>query len=253
MPVVVLRCPHCNAEQMTFDFAGQYKVRSADRDSRRFLDDPVPPGIWKTFFVCRRCKEGVVLKVVNAPRLGLQPSDCEDDLLSAGGAGAGGVGSEAGAVSTGVSTRGFTSITIHPKPTPIDVPDHVPDQIAENYTEATANLHQRHFTSAAMMLRRVLDRTTLELAPKARKAEFQKMRLSDRIAELPRERALTPTMREWADVIRLMGRDAEHRQDADEASATELHQFTELFLIYAFTLPGRVKAYRDQAQDKPKP
>ena len=230
MPVVVFDCPHCGAHRMTFDFAGDYPVRPPDPPLRSLNVSRPHPGIWNTFFVCRGCRNAVVIKVYGSrDAFGRAPHDCSTDLFS----------------------EGFEPIELYPGPRKLEALEHVPEQLAANYREATRNLNRHEYTSAVMMLRRILDRATVDLAPKDRKAQSRKMRLSDRIKQLPMDKALTPAMREWADVICLVGGDPEHNKDADEASATELHQFTELFLIYAFTLPGRVVAYRKEAQAKP--
>ena len=215
---------------MTFSFGGEYLIHAAGQRSQ-WVGDPDPhPGEWSTLFLCRRCKNGVVIRVFgpSGEKLGLAPSGCSGDLL----------------------LEGFKLISLYPKPQAVKAPAHVPGPIARNFEEATRNVRRGEHTSAVMMLRRVLDRATIELAPKDKRAEFEHMRLLDRIKALPKEKALTPSMLEWAHVMRVMGGEAEHTKDADEAGATEMLHFTEMFLIYAFTLPGRVAVYRKQAQAK---
>ncbi len=56
---------------------------------------------------------------------------------------------------------------------------------------------------------------------------------------------LTPELAKWAHHVRLEGNDAAHDEDpftAEEAGA--LHKFTELVLMYLFTLPGMLKERR---------
>ena len=50
-------------------------------------------------------------------------------------------------------------------------------------------------------------------------------------------------MKDWAHQIRLDGNDATHEEDKvfTKEDAEQIREFTELFLIYAFTLPERVK------------
>ena len=49
-------------------------------------------------------------------------------------------------------------------------------------------------------------------------------------------------MKAWADIIRWDGNEATHEEDEvfEEQDATRMRDFTEVFLLYAFTLPGRV-------------
>ncbi|MCY4376478.1 MAG: DUF4145 domain-containing protein [Spirochaetaceae bacterium] len=214
---------------MTFDLAGE---RLVSAPIIQWPDEePLELAVWNTFFVCRRCQEGVVLKArgLPYPNHREKPSSCSDELISAG----------------------FEPIEFHPKPADLKAPEHVPAAIARNYIEATDNLRRRVYTSAAMMFRKVLERATREMAPEDKKAKFRRMRLEPRIDALADDGALTDGMRDWAHLIRLDGNEAVHDEDADEATATQLQAFTELFLIYAFTLPERVTKHGGKAPSHP--
>ena len=93
-----------------------------------------------------------------------------------------------------------------------------------------------------MMFRRVLQRATSSLAPKG--TDFRNMRLVARIDALEEKRSITPAMKAWAHNIRVEGNDATHEEDEEfsEQRARGMKDFTELFLIYAFTLPARIEA-----------
>ena len=71
------------------------------------------------------------------------------------------------------------------------------------------------------------------------------MNLVQRIDELNERRLITPAMKDWAHAIRLEGNDATHEEDEDfsEHQAIWMKEFTELFLIYSFTLPARIAAF----------
>ncbi len=67
--------------------------------------------------------------------------------------------------------------------------------------------------------------------------------LEKRINDLPLETGVTPAMKEWAHQIRVLGNDAAHEEDPfTREDADALQAFTELFLTYAFTLPGMMAA-----------
>ena len=214
---------------MTFDLAGH---RLVSEPVIEWPDEvPLELAVWNTFFVCRRCQEGVVLKARGLPYPDHRetPSSCSDELISAG----------------------FEPIEFHPKPAELKAPEHVPAAIASNYIEAADNLRRRVYTSAAMMFRKVLERATRHMAPEDRSDEFRRMSLFQRINALTEDHELTPAMYDWAHLIRLEGNDAAHDQDANESTATQLQAFTELFLTYAFTLPERVRKHRAKAPADP--
>ena len=81
--------------------------------------------------------------------------------------------------------------------------------------------------------------------------------LSQRVDMLANDGVITKAMRDWATIIRLEGNSATHGEKEygeDEftaESADQLHRFTELFLIYALSLPARVKEYHRQAEPEP--
>ena len=47
---MVLDCPHCGSERMGFAFGGEMEVPQVART-------------WNTLFMCRKCREGVVVKL----------------------------------------------------------------------------------------------------------------------------------------------------------------------------------------------
>lgn len=55
-------------------------------------------------------------------------------------------------------------------------------------------------------------------------------------------------MKDWAHQIRRMGNDASHEEEpVTEHEATALHGFCEMFLQYAFTLPGMLTEWKSKA------
>ena len=223
MPVLVLRCPHCTAEDMSFSFVGEHRVAVRDvsiSESSSYGGE----GVWNTLFVCRRCQQGVVVRVQAHPGHTRAPSKFDTNLVSA-----------------------FAVLEVHPKLEKINPPDHVPRPIAQNYREAIDGVRRQNYTSAAFVFRKILDRATRDLAPEGAVEEFGKMPLFQRINALADHRQLTPAMRDWAHQIRLEGNEAVHDEDADAGTAAQLQAFTEMFLIYAFTLPERVRQSRSKA------
>lgn len=92
------------------------------------------------------------------------------------------------------------------------------------------------------MFRKALDVATVELDP-----SLSPLKLVRRIDSLADRHLITPALREWAHEVRLDGNEAAH--EPDEPTSEEIGQlgeFTEMFLVYAFTMPGRVAARRTQ-------
>ena len=192
---------------MGFAFGGEHLARHS------------PEPTWNTLFVCRRCGEGVVAKVRGPTK---HPSNCDGELR----------------------TEGFEVLVVHPKPQPLAIPEHLPEKIAGDYKEAADSLRRRNFTAAGMVFRKVLQRATTALAPDG--LDLRGARLRDRIDRLTDRHLLTPAMREWAHQIRDDGNDATHEENVvfEQSDAEQIQAFTELFLIYAFTLPERVRLAR---------
>ena len=144
----------------------------------------------------------------------------------------------------------YKTLGMYPKSEKIEAPEHVPAVIAQDYKEAMDSLQRQNWTSAGMMFRKVLFLTTVTLANGD--TDVKKMRAIERIKALAKDQKISPAMKDWADIIRLEGNAANYEDKFDEASATQMKEFTELFLIYAFTLPARVKEARERyAPDTP--
>jgi hypothetical protein len=95
------------------------------------------------------------------------------------------------------------------------------------------------------MSRKVIDVST-QLLLKEDSAKFGNIK--GRIDELAKRNALTPDLQEWAHQVRLGGNDAAYDKDPfTKPEAEELLDFTELYLTYVYTLPGRLAERKAQA------
>jgi hypothetical protein len=128
-----------------------------------------------------------------------------------------------------------------PKPVAVAAPRHTPENVERFYLQGMDNI-SRNFDAAGTMFRKSLDAALKHLDPTG------KGTLEKRIDNLPTDKDVTPAMKEWAHQIRHLGNDAVHEEDPfTEAEAKSLQAFTELFLTYAFTLPGMLEARKPQA------
>ena len=216
MAEMVLNCPHCKAERVGFAFGGELADRSHWEGPK-----------WNTLFVCHKCRVGVVVRL-RGTRTGRKPSACQGDPRD----------------------EGFEVLTVHPKRPPRDIPRHLPEEIKRDYEEAVDCLLQRNVTAAGTMFRKVLERTTTALAAASGKQiNLKRMKLEQRINELADHQLITPAMRDWAHQIRSDGNKAAHREVV-ETDATLMRHVTQLFLIYAFTLPEVVRQARGTGTDQ---
>jgi hypothetical protein len=128
-----------------------------------------------------------------------------------------------------------------PKRLPMEAPQHLPTNIASYYLQGLDNLKRKNFDAAGTMFRKSLDIGLKRLDP-AGKGSLEK-----RIDSLSENTGVTPAMKNWAHEIRHLGNDAAHEDEPfSPQEAGALQSFTELFLTYAFTLPGMLIA-RQQA------
>ncbi len=131
---------------------------------------------------------------------------------------------------------------ISPSPPSTGAPEHTPDNVAEFYRQGMENLPGA-CDAAGSMFRKVLD-TGL-------KAKFPdiKGKLQNRIKKAAEQHQLTPELAEWTHKIRLDGNDVAHEEAPfSKEDAETLQTFTELVLIYLFTLPGMLNEARGETE-----
>lgn len=132
----------------------------------------------------------------------------------------------------GVKTIG-NLLHVYPKPESPNYPQHLPSNVVRFYQQADDAFMRRNWDSAGTMFRKALDTGLRSLDPSS------KGNLQARIDNLPESVGVTSAMKTWAHRIRRLGNDAAHEDDPfTEEDAKDLRSFTELFLTYAFTLPG---------------
>ena len=148
-----------------------------------------------------------------------------------------------GALGTFSGPRGVDVIaleflrTVHPAPDA--PPQHLPEHVGKRYSEAVSIMGTAA-ESAGMMFRKTLETALKTIRP------TDTGNLKTRINKAADAGTITKDLAEWAHRIRLDGNEAAHEDEpisSDEIQA--LQRFTELVLLYMFTLPGMLQAWSE--------
>ena len=130
-------------------------------------------------------------------------------------------------------------IMVLPQPQEVATPEHLPDNIKSIFLQAKDNIDRGQNDAAVPLCRRILDIATRTLGGDKSKT------LYERIEELAGKQTITPLLKDWAHTIRLDGNEGTHSDDlVEDADAEELFSFTELFLLYAYTMPKMLELKR---------
>lgn len=117
-------------------------------------------------------------------------------------------------------------------------PDNCPKRSGKFFIEAKDNYQRGNFETAVMLCRKVIDISTREILGD----ESGKEKLSQRISMLYARMKITEQMKDWAHIVRIDSNDAVHSdEEFTDEEAKEMIGFTEVFLIYSFTLPEMVR------------
>lgn len=143
-------------------------------------------------------------------------------------------------------TDRWARIKTYPTPREKSAPDHTPERIAKPFIEAKDNLFRGRFETSELLCRKALDIATKVLLPGTKDS------LNARINKLKTDQIITAEMADWAHIVRLEGNESAHSDDeTTKEEAQELIDFTETFLLYAFTLPEMVRIKRGNAGAQP--
>ena len=135
---------------------------------------------------------------------------------------------------------------LYPKPTETKIPKSLPVNINKFYTQAADSFKSSNFDASSMMSRKTLEVAVKTLEPKVAGNLYK------RIESLAKQNLITPDLKDWAHIIRDDGNTAAHEEEpATLEHAEELLAFTEMFLMYTFTMPAMVKEKRkDEDEDE---
>ncbi len=140
----------------------------------------------------------------------------------------------------------FRLLSYFPKAVAHAAPNGVPQRAAAAFVESKDNLQRGNHETSVMLCRKVLDIATRVLLGE----ESNKEQLSQRISMLHGKGKITEQMKDWAHIVRIDSNGAVHSdEEFTQEEAEEMIGFTEVFLIYSFTLPEMVRAKQHKPEE----
>jgi hypothetical protein len=200
-------CPHCLAAKRTFTACGQSLLRKNGNGSR-----------WRLQMSCGSCARRIDVLLASAGLDGPLDGPGTITLPRHGGQAAPGLA--------------FIVQAVYPKPRATPTPFATPLQPADRLSAARVRLIKGDFEACAALCVSALDLASQDLLPGI-------SGLRERFHRLRNEGVIPPTLAAWGHFVRIEGSAATLLdEDVAEEEAQELLDFTETFLLFAFSRPG---------------
>ncbi|MEQ4914240.1 DUF4145 domain-containing protein [Morganella morganii] len=124
-------------------------------------------------------------------------------------------------------------------------PDETPERAAKFFIESKDDFHRGRYETCVMNCRKVIDIATKVLMGDDAKDE----KLSTRITMLFSKGKITEDMKDWAHIVRIDSNGAVHSdEEFTKEEAEQILGFTEVFLMYSFTLPAMIEKRRSDSE-----
>jgi len=223
---VNINCPHCHRENAVIQVKGE--AEQPLRDTHALMA------------ICRSCSGATVAEVRlshDVARVGgyielVRQYDGTDILIDC----RPGYGNEWGMVER-----------TYPLAEKAEAPISTPERVGKFFIEAKDNFTRGNYETCGALCRKVIDLATKQMALAE---DISAWKLQKRMEQLKSKGAITQEMYDWADIVRLDGNEQTHSEDEfDRHSAKAVLDFTETFLLYAFTLPAMVRARRAELEE----
>ncbi|SNC62822.1 protein of unknown function [Marinobacter sp. es.048] len=210
MGTIIRNCPHCHAANVSFASFADF-LKPSDQSQKVFL----------TAFSCGNCHSGYFAEFYFTAGKPLH-----------------------GTAGNLEKVTGLDMIDEYPKPQSIEAPQYLPENIQAFFVQAAHTLNSGNLDASAMMSRKTLEVAVKKLHPEGTGNLFK------RIEKLYDLGIITNELKNWAHVIRDDGNEAAHEElPVTPEFADELLSFSELFLMYTFTMPGMVEAKKGKSSE----
>jgi hypothetical protein len=207
MASILADCTNCGGQNVGFEIAAEHLTPGG--------------GDWFTLLFCGKCRSGLMVSFRRNLNNYNSPMKCPGDPTDGG---------------------HYTLLARYPQPQPSQAPDHLPKAIADYFLEAADNFKRAAYTSSGFMSRKVIEVSTKrQLGEEAKNYRDNRQRID----ALAASGAITGDLQDWAHHVRLGGNEAVHEDvPFDKDQAQDLLSFTELYLTYVYSLPGRLRVRR---------
>ena len=172
---------------------------------------------WTTAFFCENCYGGYIAEI--NPKGSISGHALNGEIDAHGNA--------------------ATILKEYPLPKAESGPEYLPKNINTFYLQAANSLKMGNLDAAAMMSRKVLEVSVNTIEPNINGSLFH------RIEQLGNLGKITEELKSWAHAICQSGNEIAQAEDpVTPEFANELLSFTEMFLMYTFTMPNMIYARR---------
>ncbi|MEQ5123419.1 DUF4145 domain-containing protein [Morganella morganii] len=143
------------------------------------------------------------------------------------------------------SNTWFEFIEMYPKTIINTAPDETPKRAAKFFVESKDDFQRGRYETCVMNCRKVIDIATKVLMGD----EAGNEQLSKRISMLHGKGKITEQMKDWAHIVRIDSNGAVHSdEEFTKEEAEQILGFTEVFLMYSFTLPAMIEKRRSDSE-----
>lgn len=227
MGILVQDCQRCGANAITFDIRGDVPTNHVDGKMS-----------FEVLLQCRGCRQCSLAKLKAATALtGILNAGTITDLPG------------------NIDFLDFLGFVTLADNATFAAPDHLPPLIKNCFDEGARCFSIGAFNASAAMFR-----LTLDLASKAKLPDTpadtggpnrdQRNRLHDRLEYLFANKIIFDELRELANCVREDGNDGAHDGNLTKEDTEDLIDFTEQFLLRAFTEPARLEIAKNRRTER---
>nr|WP_309148490.1 DUF4145 domain-containing protein [Providencia stuartii] len=138
----------------------------------------------------------------------------------------------------------YEILEVIPEIKSVSAPENTPSRAAKFFIESKDDFQRGRYETCVMNCRKVMDIATKILMGDEAKDE----KLSKRITMLFSKGKITEQMKDWAHIVRIDSNGAIHSdEEFTKEEAKQILGFTEVFLMYSFTLPAMIEKRRSES------
>ncbi|MGR3984274.1 MAG: DUF4145 domain-containing protein [Gammaproteobacteria bacterium] len=221
MSILVVACPRCGAQKMSFDVLHSYCIATEG-------DEFISVDIYEAFCICRECKKSTVF-VLQSNLQNVPEENC-----------------------VGVNVIEYVSQKHFAAHTP---PEHLPEDVKSAFTEGVTCFAVGCFNAACIMFHRCLERSVREKWKKLSGEEKAKARkenaksLPEKLNWLFQKGKIPDDFRGLSEFIRESGNEAKHGEEASKEIAEDMRSCT-LRLLEDLSIKTKAKLANKEREER---